>query len=113
MAGALLDTNAVSDLMRDHPSLKARAAAYPGRLCTSVIVDGEIRFGLERLPVGKKRTDLEARALAVLASLPHEPVSELIGEELSVSRAAALRKRSEELQARAGDIERGSSAFDS
>lgn len=37
MAGALLDTNAVSDLMRDHPLLKARAAAYPGRLCTSVL----------------------------------------------------------------------------
>lgn len=81
MAGALLDTNAVSDLMRDHPSPKARAAAHPGRLCTSVLVRGEIRYGLDRLPVGKKRTDLEARALAILASLPHEPVTELIAEE--------------------------------
>ena len=80
MAGALLDTNAVSDLMRDHASLKARVSAYAGRLCTSVVVRGEIRYGLERLPAGKKRTDLEVRALAILAPLPHEPVTDLIAE---------------------------------
>lgn len=46
MPGALLDTNAVSDLMRDHPVLKARAAAYIGELVTSVVVRGEIRWNL-------------------------------------------------------------------
>jgi hypothetical protein len=40
-------------------------AAFPDRLCTSVLVRGEIRYGLERLPAGKKRSDLERRALAI------------------------------------------------
>lgn len=44
MAGALLDTNAICDLMRDHPLLKARVTAYAGRLCTSVLVTRDAQF---------------------------------------------------------------------
>src|SRR5205823_5983786 len=58
----------------------ARIASQPGQLLTSAIVRGEIRYGLERLPAGKKRTDLEARAQTVLAALPCEPVTERVGE---------------------------------
>src|SRR5712691_12598 len=78
MASALLDTNAVSDLMRDHPPIKARIATHPDPIATSVVVVGEIRYGLERLPTGKKRTDLEARAQNILAALRIEPVTEPI-----------------------------------
>lgn len=70
MASALLDTNAVSDLMRDHPQMKSRTANFGGQLITSPVVCGEIRYGLERMPAGKKRHDLEARAHAVLTTLP-------------------------------------------
>lgn len=76
MPGALLDTNAVSDLMRDHPQLKIRIAQTTGPLVTSVIVRGEIRYGLEHLPPGKKRASLEARAQTILAALPCEPITE-------------------------------------
>jgi predicted nucleic acid-binding protein len=38
MAGALLDTNAVSDLMRDHPKVKARVGIHPDPVLTSVVV---------------------------------------------------------------------------
>jgi predicted nucleic acid-binding protein len=62
MPAALLDTNAVSDLMRDHPQVKARLGAHSDIVATSVLVIGEIRYGLNRLPAGKKRADLEARA---------------------------------------------------
>ena len=62
MPAALLDTNGVSDLMRDHPRVKARIATHPHPIATSVVAVGEIRYGLDRLPLGKKRTDLEARA---------------------------------------------------
>src|SRR5260370_23742484 len=80
MAGALLDTNAVSDLMRDHPRVKARAANYSDPVVTSVIVVGEIRYGLDRLPAGKKRKDLEARAANILAVLPAEPITSQVAE---------------------------------
>jgi predicted nucleic acid-binding protein len=80
MAAALLDTNAVSDLMRDHPQVKARVAAHPDLIATSVVVAGEIRYGLERLPVGKRRTDLESRAQTVLGAIAIEPVGELIAD---------------------------------
>ena len=76
MPAALLDTNAVSDLMRDQPQIKARIATYLDPVATSAIVVGEIRHGLSRLPAGKKRTDLEARAQAALILLPIEPVRE-------------------------------------
>lgn len=78
MPAALLDTNAVSDLMRDHPQVKARIGKHTDPLVTSVVVVGEIRYGLDRLPAGKKRMDLEARAQNILAALRIEPITEPI-----------------------------------
>jgi tRNA(fMet)-specific endonuclease VapC len=80
MPAALLDTNAVSDLMRDHPQVKSRVGKYPDPVVTSVIVVGAIRHGLSRLPPGKKRNDLEGRAKTALALLPVEPLLEPIGD---------------------------------
>ncbi len=47
----LLDTNAVSDLMR-HPrgAVFLRQVSAPAPVVTSIIVAGEIRFGLARRP---------------------------------------------------------------
>jgi tRNA(fMet)-specific endonuclease VapC len=87
MPAALLDTNAVSDLMRDHARVKARVAAHTHAVLTSVIVRGEIRYGLERLPPGKKRSDLEARALAILAALPCEPITAQVSETYGRTKA--------------------------
>lgn len=78
MPAALLDTNAVSDLIRDHPQVKARIGKHADPIGTSVVVVGELRYGLDRLPTGKKRTDLEARAHNILAALRIEPVTEPI-----------------------------------
>ena len=80
MPPASLDTNALSDLMRDHPQLKANLAKHSDPIVTSVVVVGEIRYGLTRLPAGKKRSDLEARARSILATLRIEPVTEPIAE---------------------------------
>jgi len=51
----LLDTNAISDLMRGNPQISARLRATPpsDRVVTSVIVRGEILHGLLRMPHGK------------------------------------------------------------
>jgi predicted nucleic acid-binding protein len=66
--------------MRDHPQLKANLAKHSDPIVTSVVVVGEIRYGLTRLPAGKKRSDLEARARSILATLRIEPVTEPIAE---------------------------------
>ncbi len=70
----LLDTNTVSAVMADHPKVKARLSLQPGQVIPCAIVRGEIRYGLERLPVGKRRANLESKASAVFATLPIEPI---------------------------------------
>lgn len=71
----LLDTNTVSAVMPDHPRVKAHLSPQAGSIVTCAIVAGEIRYGLERLPAGKRRSNLEAKASAVLAVLPIEPIT--------------------------------------
>jgi predicted nucleic acid-binding protein len=62
----VFDTNTVSAVMADHPKVKARLSQRPGLVVTCAIVRGEVRYGLERLPIGKRRANLEAKASAVL-----------------------------------------------
>lgn len=82
----LFDTNTVSAVMADHPKVKAKLKLQPGKICTCAIVRGEIRYGLERLPVGKRRTDLQAKANLVFATLPIEPVTEAAGDRYATIR---------------------------
>jgi tRNA(fMet)-specific endonuclease VapC len=70
----LLDTNTVSAVMADHPRVKARLARQPGQVVTCAIVRGEIRYGLDRLPAGKRRANLETKTSTVFAALPVEAV---------------------------------------
>jgi len=77
----LLDTNPVSDIVRDHPKVRARLGAQTEPKVTSVIIQGEIRYGLERLPAGKKKRDLERKTKSVFKALPVEPVTESVAEE--------------------------------
>jgi predicted nucleic acid-binding protein len=74
----LLDTNAISDLMREHPRITARLRAATGsdRIVTSVIVRGEILHGLLRMPIGNRKALLETKAAALFASIPCEGIPE-------------------------------------
>lgn len=81
MITALLDTNAVSALMQHHAVLRARIRAHPGPVVSSVIVVGEIQFGLSRLPLGKRRAGLEVRMNQTLAGLQVEPITLAIAHE--------------------------------
>ena len=58
MPAALLDTNAISDLMRNHARLKARVAAHRDPILTSVVAWGEIRYGLAAWPRGRSAATL-------------------------------------------------------
>lgn len=78
----LLDTNIISALIRTDARLRAWLAGLTedDRILTSTIVRGEILFGLARLPAGKRRTDLEVRAHAILAVIPCEPLSAAVAD---------------------------------
>lgn len=73
----LFDTSAISDFMRQHPKLDAKLATLTtqDQLRTCSIVRGEILFGIERMPTGKRRDDLAAQATRAFSSLPCEPVA--------------------------------------
>ncbi len=59
----VLDTNIVAALMADGAEIDPWLVAVPRHeLYTTVMTRAEIRYGLARLPAGKRRTDLVNRA---------------------------------------------------
>jgi hypothetical protein len=66
----LLDTNALSELMR--PAVTAEVAAWvrrqpPDELFTTSLCEAEIRYGIARLPPGHRRERLETAFGTLLA----------------------------------------------
>ncbi len=62
MSQFLIDTNVISEFVRPQPDPRVVAwldAADPESLFASVVTFGEIRLGIEDLPVGKRRAALE------------------------------------------------------
>jgi predicted nucleic acid-binding protein len=60
----LLDTNAMSDLMRSARRIEEWMAGLQvqDRVITCTVIRGEILFGISRLPQGRRRTELEQTA---------------------------------------------------
>ena len=71
----LLDTNAISDLMRASPKIETWMAGLDDddRVVTCPIVRGEVLFGIVKLPGGRRRAELEDTGHQFLASLRCEP----------------------------------------
>ncbi len=66
----IIDTNVVSELMRPTPAAQVQswAASQSGRdLYTTAITVAEIRYGIERLPAGRRRDELASTAAAIFA----------------------------------------------
>jgi predicted nucleic acid-binding protein len=78
----LLDTNAISDLMRGAPQIENWMSGLEqgDRVVTCTIVRGEILFGITRLPPGKRRTELEETGRQFLDAMRCEPVPERAGD---------------------------------
>jgi len=78
----LLDTNAISDLMRAEKRIENWMAGLdPGdRLVTCTVVRGELLFGIARLPEGKRRTELELAGRRFLEALHCEPIPKMAGD---------------------------------
>ena len=80
----VLDTNAVSALMKGNPAVIDRlAATIPSDVAVPHPVLAEIAFGIERLPRSKRRTSLQARFELVATELPRaewtDAVSQMFG----------------------------------
>src|SRR5688500_1544726 len=90
----LLDTNAVSDLMAEHPRLDARLAAIATGDSAAIVtvVRGEVLFGIERLPAGARRSRLEAKAMKILAGLPCFAIEPAAADIYARSKAACRHK---------------------
>jgi predicted nucleic acid-binding protein len=78
----LLDTNAISDLMRAAPRIENWMAGLDqgDRVVTCTIVRGEVLFGIARLRAGRRRTELVETGRQFLAALRCEPVPERAGD---------------------------------
>ena len=74
----LLNTNAISHLMKAAPRLENWMAGLDrgDRVVTCTIARGEILFEIARLPPGRRRTELEEAGRQFLAALSCEPVPE-------------------------------------
>ena len=62
MSGFLIDTNVISEFTKPDPNSHVRRwfqMVDPNTLFASVITFGEIRLGIENMPAGKRRIDLE------------------------------------------------------
>jgi tRNA(fMet)-specific endonuclease VapC len=90
----LLDTNVISGLMRKRPEIRGRLSSLgPSHdVVTCPIVRGEILFGIERLPDGRRRQELAERAMSALAEVPCESVPETAGDAYGQIKAARQRQ---------------------
>jgi predicted nucleic acid-binding protein len=90
----LLDTNAISDLMRAAPRIENWMAGLDqeDHVVTCTIVRGEVLFGIARLPAGKRRTELEETSRQFLGVFRCEPVPERAGDLYAAVKAAGQQR---------------------
>jgi tRNA(fMet)-specific endonuclease VapC len=89
----VLDTNAVSALMKGTPAVVERlAAAAPADVAIPQPVLAEIAFGIERLPRSKRRTSLQARFDLVSAELRRAEWTDAVSEAFGRIKAMLERR---------------------
>jgi len=66
----VLDTNVLSEVMKPSPAPTVAAwmaRENPGGLFTTAVTEAEIRLGVEVLPAGRRKQELEAAAQRIIA----------------------------------------------
>ncbi len=92
----LLDTNVVSELMRPQPNPAVLAwidAAGVGGLAISTVTCWETRYGLARLPEGKRRDDLRLRFEGLVTDLFRAGVLDFTAAAANACAQIMARKR--------------------
>ncbi|MGH9361852.1 MAG: PIN domain-containing protein [Thermoanaerobaculia bacterium] len=94
----VLDTNAVSALMRGEPRVVERLRAATRRdVAVPQPVVAEIAYGIERLPRSKRRDALQERFDLVRTELARAPWTDSVSEHFGVVKAA-LERRGERIE---------------
>lgn len=90
----LLDTSGVSGLMREDSGMASwlSSVSTDDRVVICTITRGEILFGLERLPQGKRRAELEAKTQKLFAVMPCEPIPPVAGDLYASVKTAQQRR---------------------
>jgi tRNA(fMet)-specific endonuclease VapC len=89
----VLDTNAVSALMKGTPAVVERlAATAPAEVAIPQPVLAEMAFGIERLPRSKRRTSLQARFDLVSAELPRAEWTDAVSQAFGRIKAMLERR---------------------
>lgn len=89
----VLDTNAVSALMRGSDPIVGRlAAAAPADIAIPQPVIAEIAYGLERLPRSRRRSLLEARFDRICSELSRAEWTEAVSQAYGRIKAALERR---------------------
>jgi tRNA(fMet)-specific endonuclease VapC len=89
----VLDTNAVSALMKGSAAVVERlAATAPADVALPQPVLAEIAFGIERLPRSKRRAALQARFDLIAAALPRTEWTDAVSQEFGHIKAALERR---------------------
>lgn len=89
----ILDTNAVSALMKGEASVVERlAATAPADVAIPQPVLAEIAFGLERLPRSKRRAALQARFDLVCAEIPRAEWTDAVSQTYGRVKATLERR---------------------
>lgn len=84
----------MSDLIREHSKVTAHLLELnlDDRAFSCSAVRGEIRYGIERLPPGQRRTDIEKKAARMMAALPSQPISDAIADHYAIIKSTAQSK---------------------
>lgn len=89
----VLDTNAVSALMKGLPAVVDRlSSAEPASIAVPQPVLAEIAFGIERLPRSRRRAALQARFDLVCAELPRAEWTDLVSQAYGRIKATLERR---------------------
>jgi predicted nucleic acid-binding protein len=90
----LLDTNAISDLMRASPRIENWMVKLnqDDRVVTCTIVRGEVLFGIARLPEGRRRAELEETGHQFLSAFHCESVPARAGDFYATVKLARQRR---------------------
>ena len=89
----VLDTNAVSALMKGDPRVVGRLqAAMRGDVTVPQPVIAEIAYGIARLPRSKRRQALEERFDLVRTELARAPWTDVVSEHFGTVKAALERR---------------------
>jgi tRNA(fMet)-specific endonuclease VapC len=89
----LLDTTAISALMKGHPPMVERLAeTEPEQVAVPQPVLAEIAFGIERLPRSKRRAALQARFDLLCAELPRAEWTDVVSQTYGRIKATLERR---------------------